>query len=61
MALIVEKYGGTSVGTVDRINAVADQVAARRSGGDDVVVVVSAMSGETNRLGQRSQPASPGA
>ncbi len=50
MALIVEKYGGTSVADVERINAVADIVAASRARGDDIVVVVSAMSGETNRL-----------
>jgi aspartate kinase len=50
MALIVQKYGGTSVGTVERIEAVADKVAGFRDNGDDVVVVVSAMSGETNRL-----------
>lgn len=50
MALIVQKYGGTSVGTVERIRAVADRVAAAREAGHDVVVVVSAMAGETNRL-----------
>ncbi|OMH28374.1 aspartate kinase [Motiliproteus sp. MSK22-1] len=50
MALIVQKYGGTSVGTVERIEAVAEKVKAFRERGDDVVVVVSAMSGETNRL-----------
>jgi len=50
MALIVQKYGGTSVGTVERIEAVAEKVARFRDAGDDVVVVVSAMSGETNRL-----------
>jgi aspartate kinase len=50
MALIVQKYGGTSVGSPDRIHAVAQKVAEFRSRGDDVVVVVSAMSGETNRL-----------
>jgi aspartate kinase len=50
MALIVQKYGGTSVGSPDRIHAVAKKVAEFRSRGDDVVVVVSAMSGETNRL-----------
>ncbi len=50
MALIVQKYGGTSVGTVERIQAVADKVARFRQQGHDVVVVVSAMSGETNRL-----------
>jgi len=50
MALIVQKYGGTSVGTVERINHVADKVMAARQHGDDLVVVVSAMSGETNRL-----------
>ncbi|MCW8886437.1 MAG: aspartate kinase [Motiliproteus sp.] len=50
MALIVQKYGGTSVGTVERIEAVAEKVKGFRERGDDVVVVVSAMSGETNRL-----------
>ncbi|NJO17180.1 MAG: aspartate kinase [Thioploca sp.] len=50
MALIVQKYGGTSVGSVERIAHVADKVIATRSQGYDVVVVVSAMSGETNRL-----------
>ncbi len=50
MALIVQKYGGTSVGSVDRIGAVADRVARFKSDGHDVIVVVSAMSGETNRL-----------
>ena len=50
MALIVQKYGGTSVGTVERIQAVAEKVAGFRERGDDIVVVVSAMSGETNRL-----------
>ena len=50
MALIVQKYGGTSVGTVERIKAVADKVKATKEAGNDVVVVLSAMSGETNRL-----------
>ncbi len=50
MSLIVQKYGGTSVGSVERIEAVAEKVAACRARGDDIVVVVSAMSGETNRL-----------
>ncbi len=50
MALIVQKYGGTSVGSVERIGAVADRVIRTRQAGHDVVVVVSAMSGETNRL-----------
>ena len=50
MALIVQKYGGTSVGTIEKIGAVADKVAARARAGDKVVVTVSAMSGETNRL-----------
>lgn len=50
MALIVQKYGGTSVGTVERIEAVAEKVIKFREDGHDVVVVVSAMSGETNRL-----------
>jgi len=50
MALLVQKFGGTSVGTVERIEAVADKVKRFRDNGDDIVVVVSAMSGETNRL-----------
>ena len=50
MALIVQKYGGTSVGSVDRIKAVAERVARGRRAGDGMVVVVSAMAGETNRL-----------
>jgi len=50
MALIVQKYGGTSVGTPERIEAVAEKVISYRDQGHQVVVVVSAMSGETNRL-----------
>jgi aspartate kinase len=50
MALIVQKYGGTSVGTPERIEAVADRVIRWRQKGNDVIVVVSAMSGETNKL-----------
>ncbi|MCK5480834.1 MAG: aspartate kinase, partial [Gammaproteobacteria bacterium] len=50
MALIVQKYGGTSVGSTERIEHVADKVMDSRAKGNDVVVVVSAMSGETNRL-----------
>jgi len=50
MALIVQKFGGTSVGTVERILAVAQRIKTAREKGDDIVVVVSAMSGETNRL-----------
>lgn len=50
MSLIVQKFGGTSVGTVERIEQVADKVASFRARGHDIVVAVSAMSGETNRL-----------
>ena len=50
MSLIVQKYGGTSVGTVERIEAVAKKVAASHREGNQLVVAVSAMSGETNRL-----------
>ena len=50
MALIVQKYGGTSVANPERIQNVARRIAAFRKDGHDVVVVVSAMSGETNRL-----------
>lgn len=50
MALIVQKYGGTSVGSIEKIEAVAEKVIACQKEGNQVVVVVSAMSGETNRL-----------
>ena len=50
MALIVQKYGGTSVGSIERIKAVAERIARARQRGDQVAVVVSAMAGETNRL-----------
>ncbi|MGV3591740.1 MAG: aspartate kinase [Gammaproteobacteria bacterium] len=50
MALIVQKYGGTSVGSIDRIRNVANKVAKWRAQGNDLVVVVSAMSGVTNNL-----------
>ncbi len=50
MALIVQKYGGTSVGSPERIAAVAERVIRWRQKGNDVIVVVSAMSGETNKL-----------
>jgi aspartate kinase len=55
MALIVQKYGGTSVGSVEKIQNVADKLIAAREQGHDVVVVVSAMSGETNRLIELAQ------
>ena len=50
MALLVQKFGGTSVGSISKIQHVADKVISAREQGHDVVVVVSAMSGETNRL-----------
>ena len=50
MALIIQKYGGTSVGTIERIQAVADKVVESKKQGHKIVVVVSAMSGETDRL-----------
>ncbi|PLX88102.1 MAG: aspartate kinase [Desulfuromonas sp.] len=50
MSLVVQKYGGTSVGTIERIRNVANRVAKTFDAGNEVVVVVSAMSGETNRL-----------
>ena len=55
MALIVQKYGGTSVGSPERIMKVAQRVAKWKRAGHDVVVVVSAMSGETNRLIELAQ------
>ena len=50
MSLLVQKYGGTSVGSIERIKQVAAKIARAKRTGDDVVVVVSAMAGETNRL-----------
>ncbi len=50
MSLLVQKFGGTSVGTIERIESVADKIFQSRKNGNQVVVVVSAMSGETNRL-----------
>jgi aspartate kinase len=50
MALIVQKFGGTSVATTDRIKNVAKRVARWKAQGHDIIVVPSAMSGETNRL-----------
>ena len=58
MALLVQKYGGTSVGDIARIRNVANRVARTRKEGNDVVVVVSAMSGETDRLIRLAQQAS---
>ncbi|MEJ2480770.1 MAG: aspartate kinase [Acidihalobacter sp.] len=59
MALIVQKYGGTSVGTTERIEHVARKIKTFRDKGDDVVVVVSAMSGETNRLLELAETVHP--
>jgi aspartate kinase len=50
VALIVQKFGGTSVGSIDRIKNVAARALATQAAGNDVVVIVSAMAGETNRL-----------
>jgi len=59
MALIVQKYGGTSVGSVERIQCVAEKIAGFRDQGHGVVVVVSAMSGETNRLVELAKAIAP--
>ncbi|NRA01446.1 MAG: aspartate kinase [Myxococcales bacterium] len=59
MALIVQKFGGTSVGDTDRIRAVANRVVEARKRGDDLVVVVSAMAGETDRLVALANATSP--
>ncbi len=53
--LIVHKYGGTSVGSLERIASVSERVAKAREEGNDIVVVVSAMSGETNKLTEYAQ------
>ena len=57
MALVVQKYGGTSVGNLDKIARVAKRVIRTKEEGNDVVVVLSAMSGETDRLIQLAQKA----
>ena len=59
MSLLVQKYGGTSVGSVERIQAVADRIIANQKKGHQIVVVVSAMSGETNRLIELANQISP--
>ena len=59
MALIVQKYGGTSVGTIDRIHRVADRVVQTQRDGHQIVVVLSAMSGETDRLIKLAHEATP--
>ncbi len=59
MNVTVQKYGGTSVGSLERINAVAERVARTRAQGSAVVAVVSAMSGETNRLIQLARDLAP--
>ncbi len=59
MALIVQKYGGTSVGDVERIKNVARRALAAQKKGNEVVVVVSAMSGETNRLLKLAEAINP--
>ena len=59
MALLVQKYGGTSVGSIERIRHVAAKALAERQSGHDVVIVVSAMSGETDRLLDLAREISP--
>jgi aspartate kinase len=59
MALIVQKYGGTSVGNPERIKNVARRVAKSHAKGDQMVIVLSAMSGETNRLIALAKEISP--
>jgi len=59
LSIIVQKYGGTSVGTLERIRRVAERVAGAAAEGNSIVVVVSAMSGETNRLIELASGAAP--
>ena len=59
MALVVQKYGGTSVGTPERIGRVADRVVGTRREGNDVVVVVSAMGHSTDELIELARAVSP--
>ena len=59
VSLFVQKYGGTSVGSIDRIHAVADRICEHYRAGHQLVVVVSAMGGETNRLSDLASQVSP--
>ena len=59
MALIIQKYGGTSVGSAERIKAVASRIIETKKQGNDVVAIVSAMSGETDKLMRLAQKMSP--
>lgn len=59
MALLVQKFGGTSVGTVEKIENIADKLIASQKAGNSIVAVVSAMSGETNRLIELAKHISP--
>ena len=59
MSIIVQKYGGTSIGTIEKISSVADKIISEKNKGSDLVVVVSAMSGETNRLIDLAQSIDP--
>ena len=59
MALVVQKYGGTSVGDIDRIENVAKRVIRSKLEGNELVVVLSAMAGETDRLIRLAQKAAP--
>lgn len=59
MPFYVKKFGGTSVGSIERIKRIADSLRAARNSGEDIVVVVSAMSGETNRLVALARDVSP--
>ena len=59
MSIIVQKYGGTSIGTIEKISSVADKIISEKNKGNDLVVVVSAMSGETNRLLDLAQSIDP--
>ena len=59
MALIVQKFGGTSVATTERIKNVAKRIARWKARGNDIIVVPSAMSGETNRLIALAKEISP--
>ena len=59
MALIVQKYGGTSVGSIEKIKAVAQKVVARRNEGHQIVVVLSAMAGQTDRLIELAREITP--
>ena len=59
MSIIVQKYGGTSIGTIEKISSVLNKIISEKKSAKTIIVVVSAMSGETNRLIDLAQSIDP--